>query len=60
MMRNDLRPSLLWPRWGQLGALVERIDVGEEVGGVKQHLAQVEAELAGHGGHDVAFDGGDG
>ena len=42
----------------QLGALVEGIDVGKEVGGVKQHLAQVEAELAGHGGNDVAFNGG--
>ena len=42
---------------GQRGALVEGVDVGEEVGGVEQHLAQVDAELAGHGGDEVAFDG---
>ncbi len=42
---------------GQRGALVEGVNVGEEVGGVEQHLAQVDAELAGHGGDEVAFDG---
>ena len=45
---------------GQLGALVEGVDVGEEVGGVEQQPAQVEVELADHGGDEVALDGGDG
>ena len=43
---------------GQRGALVEGVDVGEEVGGVEQDAAGVEAELALHGGDEVAFDGG--
>ncbi len=60
MMRNDLRALLAVAALSQLGALVEGIEVGEEVGGVKQHLAQVETELAGHGGNDVAFHGGEG
>ena len=44
---------------GQLGTLVKGADVGEEVGGVEQHLVQVEAELAGHVADKVAFDGSD-
>ena len=45
---------------GQRRALVEGVDVGEEVGGVEQDTAQVDAEHAGHAGDDIALDGGDG
>ena len=44
---------------GQLGALVEGADVGEEVGGIEQQLVQAEAELAAHVADQVAFDGSD-
>ena len=42
-----------------MGTLVKGADVGEEIGGVEQHLVQVEAELAGHVADKVAFDGSD-
>ena len=45
---------------GELGALVEGVDVGEEIGGVEEHLPEVDVEDGGHAGDDVAFDGLDG
>ena len=45
---------------GEGGLVVEGVDEGEEVGGVEEHLAQVDLEVADQGGDEVAFDGLDG
>lgn len=43
----------------QCVAFVEGIDEGEEIGGIKEDLLQVDLELPHHLGHDIALDGGD-
>ena len=45
---------------GQAGLVVEGVEEGEEIGGVEEHLAQVDLEVADEGGDEVAFDGLDG
>ncbi len=45
---------------GEGGLVVEGVDEGQEVGGVEEHLAQVDLEVADQGGDEVAFDGLDG
>ena len=45
---------------GEGGLVVEGVVEGEEVGGVEEHLAQVDLEVADQGGDEVAFDGLDG
>jgi hypothetical protein len=41
---------------GQLGARIEAVDAGEEVGGIEQQAAQVEAEAGDGGGTQVVLD----
>ena len=42
---------------GEGGLVVEGVDEGEEVGGVEQQVAQVDPEVADHGGDQIAFNG---
>ena len=51
------RPSLA-PLW-QRGALVEAVDEGEEVGGVKQQTPQIQAEPRDGRARQILFDRGD-
>ena len=45
---------------GQRAPLVERIDEGEEIGGIEEDLADIQSELPDQVGGQVAFDGDDG